>query len=876
MKLAKCKFLIAIDNVQFFNNDIIDLLDSICTKLIITKPCNTKFLLTFNLDYIKKDSKVSQLLSKYTADSSLTYTEHITGFKSSEECYEFLQESFAIGEVFQKTDIENISKNLNRNPFYLEQMIYWLQEKQVLEQRKNSYKIKNDILFKHLIRTIPNTVYDILLDRWNYYQRNSESELEKTIILFSAIHLYNELTKRDIDELNISWDIVTELERMGFVTVEDTFYYINVKFRHDLIDKFFVKMYQAFSKKTIDYENEMNITLRSNDVRYYLGKLYNEENESLLSNTQISDILSLHIDSSWGAANDIVSCMKNGLTLEMPDPKGFHTDVLKEAYKDGRITDQELDNWTKNVLQNFVSLHKNIEENYEVDMEEQNQVARKLENESAVLLKNNSVLPIGKEKKVIIIGELARQMRFQGGGSSHIQPTKMTNAIEAIREKGYQVTYIQGYQNEKEELGEKQLQDTIEKLKQEYRKKDCVILYFIGLTESYEGEGYDRKNLKIPQNQEELLAEIAETVGKDHIAAISFGGAPMDFSFEKNVGAILHMYLGGQAVGESVADLISGEVNPSGKLAETIPFSEKDTPAWRYFAPPNDDVEYRESIFVGYRYYETFHVPVKYPFGYGLSYTSFSYSELSVPEAYSGGKIQIGFKIKNIGKVSGAEIAQLYICPIESDVIRSHIELKGFQKIYLHPGEEKEVILELDERSFSVYDVEKKAFSMLSGKYQICIGASVHDLQLKANMEVVGNSYFRNERELFPDYFREQPHGMEISAEQFYQLLGGEPKHDKEKKRGEYTVYDSYQDVVNVSMFGKFVRGVVHIGLKIILRGKSERDPAFKMVKMGVEEGNLEGLIATSGGIATPKLIDMLVYNANKKYLQAFKRLLKK
>jgi len=165
---------------------------------------------------------------------------------------------------------------------------------------------------------------------------------------------------------------------------------------------------------------------------------------------------------------------------------------------------------------------------------------------------------------------------------------------------------------------------------------------------------------------------------------------------------------------------------------------------------------------------------------------------------------------------------------------------------------------------------------MLSGKYQICIGASVHDLQLKANIEVVGNSYFRNERELFPDYFREQPHGMEISAEQFYQLLGGEPKHDKEKKRGEYTVYDSYQDVVNVSMFGKFVRGIVHIGLKIMLRGKSEQDPAFKMVKMGVEEGNLEGLIATSGGIATPKLIDMLVYNANKKYLQAFKRLLKK
>lgn len=297
LKLAKCKFLIAIDNVQFFNNDIIDLLDSICTELIITKPCNTKFLLTFNLDYIKKDSKVSKFLSKYTSDSSLTYTEHIMGFKSSEECYEFLQESFAIGEVFQKTDIEYMTKNLNRNPFYLEQMIYWLQEKQVLEQRENSYKIKNDILFNHLIRNIPNTVYDILLERWNYYQKNSASELEKTLILFSAIHLYNELTKRDIDELNISWDIVTELERMGFVTIEDAFYHINVKFRHDLIDNFFAKMYQSFSKKTIDYENEMNIIIRSNDTRYCLGILYNEENELLLSNTQISEILSLHIDS---------------------------------------------------------------------------------------------------------------------------------------------------------------------------------------------------------------------------------------------------------------------------------------------------------------------------------------------------------------------------------------------------------------------------------------------------------------------------------------------------------------------------------------------------------------------------------------------------
>lgn len=297
LKLAKCKFLIAIDNVQFFDNEIIDLLDSICTRLIIAKPCNTKLLLTFNVDYIKKDSKVSRFLSKYTSDASLTYTEHITGFKDSQECYEFLQESFSIGAVFQKTDIEKIVKNLNKNPFYLEQMIYWLQEKQALEAKENSYKIKNHILFECLIQNIPNTVYDILFERWKYYQEHSESEIEKAFVLFSAIHLYNELTKMDIDELKISWDIVTELERLGFVTIEDTFYHINVKFRHDLIDKFFAKMYPSFSRHTIKYENKMNIILRSNDIRHYLGKLYGDENDSLFSNAQISEILLLHVDS---------------------------------------------------------------------------------------------------------------------------------------------------------------------------------------------------------------------------------------------------------------------------------------------------------------------------------------------------------------------------------------------------------------------------------------------------------------------------------------------------------------------------------------------------------------------------------------------------
>lgn len=296
VKLAKCKFLIAIDNVQFLDNEIIDLLDFICTKLINIKPCNTKFLFTFNVDYIKKDSKASQFLSQYTSDDSLTCAEHITGFKSSQECYEFLQESFSIGEVFQRNDIEYIVKNLNRNPFYLEQMIYWLQEKQVLELREGSYKISDHIAFDKLIRNIPNTVYKILLERWNYYQKNYKSEIEKVTILFSAIHLYNELTKREIDELKISWEIITELESMGFITIEDTLYHTSVSFQHDLIDNFFAKIYPSFSKQAITYENKMNIVLRCSDTRNFMGKLYSDENNCLLTNSQISEILSVHVD----------------------------------------------------------------------------------------------------------------------------------------------------------------------------------------------------------------------------------------------------------------------------------------------------------------------------------------------------------------------------------------------------------------------------------------------------------------------------------------------------------------------------------------------------------------------------------------------------
>ena len=580
--------------------------------------------------------------------------------------------------------------------------------------------------------------------------------------------------------------------------------------------------------------------------------------------------------SDWGATNDVVNCYRNGLTLEMPDCKGYHKKVLKKAYEKGEISDEELNTWAGNVLRCFSSLSEIKPEVKSFSFEEHEAIAREIEDECAVLLKNENVLPIEKDKKLIIIGDMAVNMRFQGGGSSHINPTHKPNAVRAFEEEGFFATYIKGYLNESDAIDKKLEDSAIESLRDAYEKGNTKVLFFIGLTDSYEGEGYDRKNINLPNNQAHLLERVSKLVDKKDLAAISFGGAPMDFYFDTNVGALLHMYLGGQAVDKAVVDLVSGKVNPSGKLAETMPYSVSDTPAYRYFGLDNDDVEYRESIFVGYRYYETFNVPVKYPFGYGLSYTNFEYSDLKVNESFEGGELSVSFKVKNVGEKPGKEVAELYVINPRENFIRSAIELKGFKKVYLNPGEEKEVEIKLSERSFSVFDVSTNKFSVIEGEYEIAVGRNIKDLLLKAKVSVKGEKYFRDEKKLFPDYFKEQPNGLQISKEQFEALYGKPLGNDKERKRGDYTICCSFDDVTRKSLFGLIIRGVVSLALRFMFKDKSKDNPEYKMVTKGLMEGNLEGLISVSGGAISGKLANMLVYNANREYLKAFKTIFEK
>lgn len=594
--------------------------------------------------------------------------------------------------------------------------------------------------------------------------------------------------------------------------------------------------------------------------------------------------------SDWGACVDAVKCFNSGLNLEMPDNRGYHYQMLCKAYEEGQLSEDKIDELALKIVElvyGFTLPDKNG-----VDYDSQHSAAREFENECAILLKNSgNLLPISKEDKIIVIGELAEKTRFQGGGSSHINPARYTNGITGLTDAGYALHYIKGYEVDTDKPNDTLEREALQSLEAEMECDNGhkpKILFFLGLTDIFEGEGYDRTTLCIPENQTRLLKKVSEKYGAENIAAITFGGAPMDYSFDAYVSSVLHMHLGGQAVGDSIADLISGKVNPSGRLAETLPLCLDGLsiiPSSGYFAPKHDDVEYRESIFVGYRYYETFGIPVSYAFGWGLSYTDFEYTSIELPDKFDTSitsELEVKVDVKNIGSVAGAEVVQLYVCPpgvdlaksdggIVGDFIRSRKELKGFAKVYLEPGETKTVSIMLDASSFAVYDVEKGRWSPIGGEYTVAAGKSVADIELCKTISVVGETYSRNERALFPEYFEKERHlsGMNISQDTFAKLYGGPLSDFKSIKRGQYTIQSSFGDVSRQSLFGKIIRGVIAIGIKFMFSGKKKNSPEMKMVLSGIEEGSLEGLIANSGGIVSPKLIEMLVFNANKQYGKA-------
>lgn len=576
--------------------------------------------------------------------------------------------------------------------------------------------------------------------------------------------------------------------------------------------------------------------------------------------------------SDWGATVDVIACMKAGMNLEMPDSRGYHTKQIMKALDNGTLTEEELDHAVEKVVELVLSQHAKLQDTT-VDYAKQHEIARELACESAVLLQNDGMLPIAKNTKVLVIGEMAEHMRFQGGGSSHITTVKTPNAIESLKEKGVEVLYAQGYRSDYSESMDELVQEALT-----LSKQDIPILFFGGLTDSVEGEGYDRTSLSIPDNQLSLLEQIYEV--NKNIGFISFGGAPMEMPFSGKVRAILHMYLSGQAVGEACADLLVGDVNPSGKLAETFPFSIEDVPCHKWYAPNSDDVEYRESIFVGYRYYDTFYVPALFHFGHGLSYTEFAYHDIRLSERnYSKGDLTVSFTIENVGKCAGSEVAQVYVLNPKANYIRPKKELRGFIKVALKEGEKKRVSVHLNQRSFSLYDVDSGKFVMQTGDYEILVGASVHDIRLNTGVSVEGVTIQRDDREEFSDYFFKneatsiENRGFHVQKEQFLKLYGRPFSQFDLVEKGDYAMHHSFDCVAQRSLLGKVIRMVVIRILHGMNKDKPKNDPAVKMLVQGVKEGTLEGLVCASDGMFAPNIAHAMILAANGHPLKALGRL---
>ncbi len=515
--------------------------------------------------------------------------------------------------------------------------------------------------------------------------------------------------------------------------------------------------------------------------------------------------------SDWGAVNDRVLGLKNGNDLEMPSSSGSGTKKIVDAVRNGTLDEAVLNERALNMLNLIKKAVDGSKANYPYNDADDQGFARKVAANSMVLLKNNGILPLKKNGKVAVIGELARTPRYQGAGSSHINPTKLDNALEELQKVGYSVEFAQGY-----ELSAKKAKKNAAlaaEAAQVASRCETVIL-FIGLTDEYEAEGFDRTHMNLPEAHDNLVKEILK-VNKNVIVVLA-GGSPVEMPWNDNVAAVLNSYLGGQAGAGAVADIISGAVNPSGKLPETYPMSYYDTPAINNFPGNPASVEYRESIYIGYRYYEKASKNVRYPFGYGLSYTTFEYSDLKLDKTSMNDTdtLKVSFTVKNTGSVSGYEIAQLYVADKESTIYRPVKELKGFKKVWLNPGEAKEITIELSKRAFAFYNVNINDWCVESGDFDILVGASSADIRLSATVNVTGTT------ENIPDYSAVAPlyysgDVQNVPEDQFVKVLGRPlPACDYDPNRA-LSICDTFESckhTKNGSRFYKLLTTVVPAG----------------------------------------------------------------
>jgi beta-glucosidase len=440
--------------------------------------------------------------------------------------------------------------------------------------------------------------------------------------------------------------------------------------------------------------------------------------------------------SDWGGINDRVAGLKAGTNLEMPGSGRYNANKIIQAVQSGALSTEQLDEAVTEVLAVILKAHDGHKADVSLDVDAHHALARRAASESIVLLQNvDRLLPlnVNELRRIAIIGAFARLPRYQGSGSSQVNPTKVSNAYDElvkIAGNDQKFVYAVGYNSEGE---------VTERLLDEARKAAVraeVAIVFAGLPDSYESEGFDRASLDMPLGHKQLIEAVASV--QPSVAVVLMNGSAVTMPWADRVKAIVEAWLGGQAGGGAIADVLTGAVNPSGKLAETFPNSIYDTPTFPHFPARNRHANYGEGIFIGYRHYDAKNLQPLFPFGFGLSYTTFAYTGIkaSTSSIKDSDDLTVEVSVKNTGPVAGKEVIQLYLREQHPLVLRPEKELRAFQKVALSPGEEKTVTFRLSKRDFAYYDTAVRRWSVRSGDFDILAGGSSRDLPLKATVAV--------------------------------------------------------------------------------------------------------------------------------------------
>lgn len=436
-----------------------------------------------------------------------------------------------------------------------------------------------------------------------------------------------------------------------------------------------------------------------------------------------------YVMSDWGAVSDRVAGVAAGLDLEMPSSGGINDKKIVEAVRSGKLDEAVVDQAVERILEITYRYLDNAKPETPWDQEADHQLSAQIAAECMVLLKNEGVLPLSKEDDIAFIGEFAKKPRFQGGGSSHINSFKTTSAVEAA--EGLKVTYAQGYSVDKDEATDEMIAEAVAAA-----KAAKVAVVFAGLPDAYESEGYDRTHMAMPACQNKLIEAVA--AANANTVVVLHNGSPVEMPWIDKVKGVLEAYLGGQAVGQAVVKILFGDVNPSGHLPETFPVKLSDNPSYLYYGGEGNEADYREGIFVGYRYYDKKDMEVLFPFGYGLSYTTFACSNLrlSASEITDQETLTATVTVTNTGTCAGKSVVQLYVGDKVSTVLRPVRELKGFEKVALAPGESKDVSFVLDKRAFAYWNTELSDWHVETGEFTIEVGQSSRDMEVCGTVTV--------------------------------------------------------------------------------------------------------------------------------------------